>query len=155
MEDFLLNGDMLLFGKLLLALLLGLALGFERTIAGKMAGMRTYALVSMGSCLLVMVSSIVFSQYSFNTGFNPLSVAGGIITGIGFICGGLIIFTDEKLVGLTSSAGMWVAASIGITVGFGLTTLAIFATILTLITFTILWKLEEGIRKLSNENARD
>lgn len=153
--DYFVNADIMLFGKLTLALLLGLCLGFERTIAGKMAGMRTYALVSMGSCLLIIVSSVVFAQYSDNTGFNPLTLAGGIVTGVGFICAGLIIFTDRKLIGLTSSAGMWVAASIGITVGFGLTTLAIFATILTLVTFTILWKLEEVIIRASNEEKRD
>lgn len=153
--DFFLSGDTFLFTRLILALLLGLALGFERTIAGKMAGMRTYALVSMGSCLLIIVGNEVLLQYADASGVDPLRMASGIITGIGFICGGLIIFTEKKLVGLTSSAGMWVAASIGITVGFGLSMLAIFATILTLITFSILWKLEEAIQKVSNEAVRD
>ncbi len=153
--EFFLNGDTILFGKLFLALILGMTLGFERTIAGKMAGMRTYALVSMGSCLLIIVSQSVTASYIESVNFDPLRLAAGIITGIGFICGGLIIFSDNRLTGLTTAAGMWVATAIGIAVGYDLFILAIFATILTLITFTFLWKIEESVRKFSGENARD
>ncbi len=153
--EFFLNGDTILFGKLLLALTLGLALGFERTIAGKMAGMRTYALVAMGSCLLIIVSQSVMASYIGNVNFDPMRLASGIITGIGFICGGLIIFSDKKLTGLTTAAGMWVATAIGIAVGYGLFILAVFATILTLATFTLLFKVEESVREFSGENARD
>lgn len=149
------NGDFLLFEKLLIALLLGLTLGFERTIAGKMAGMRTYALMSMGSCLLIIVSQYVSQQYIGLTNFDPIHLAAAIVTGIGFICGGLIIFTDEKIIGLTTAAGMWVAVAIGIAVGFDLYNIAIFATILTLITFTFFFKIELEIRKLSGEGSRD
>ncbi len=152
--DFL-NGDTVFFGKLLLALVLGLALGFERTIAGKMAGMRTYALVAMGSCLLVIVGESISLDYVGLTNFDPLRLAAGVITGVGFICGGLVVFSDKKLLGLTTAAGMWVATAIGMTVGFGLYTIAIFATILTLITFTLLWKLEEVVRGFSDEDSRD
>lgn len=153
--DPILMGDVVMFGKLILALLLGLVLGFERTIAGKMAGMRTYALVSMGSCLLIIISIAVTSQYIGTTNFDPMRLTAGIITGIGFICGGLVIFTDKKLIGLTTSAGMWLAAGIGIAVGFELYRVAIFATILTLFTFSILWTLESWIQKLSHEGTRD
>ena len=153
--EFFLNNDTILFGKLLLALILGLALGFERTIAGKTAGMRTYALVAMGSCLLIIVSQSVTVSYIGSANFDPLRMAAGIVMGIGFICGGLIVFLDKQLTGLTTAAGMWVATAIGIAVGYGLFTLAIFATILTLVTFTLLFKVEESVRKFSNENARD
>lgn len=152
---FLLEGDMVLMGKLLLALILGLILGFERTIAGKMAGMRTYALVALGSCLLIVVTDLVTKGFIGQTSFDPLRLAAGIVTGVGFICGGIIIFTEQKLQGLTTAAGMWVATSIGIAVGYGLYTIAIFATILTLIVFSLLWKLEEVVQKVSNESARD
>jgi putative Mg2+ transporter-C (MgtC) family protein len=153
--DMLLQGDWLLFEKLFIALLLGLSLGFERTIAGKMAGMRTYALMSMGSCLLIIVSQSVNLSYLGKTNFDPMHLAAAIMTGIGFIGGGLIIFTDNRLVGLTTAAGMWVAVAIGIAVGFDLYNIAIFATILTLITFTLFFKVESEIRKLSEEGSRD
>ena len=154
MENFL-NGDLVLFGKLFISLVLGLAIGVERTMAGKMAGMRTYALVAMGSCLLIIVSISVTGGYLGDTNFDPMRIAAGIVTGVGFICGGLVIFSDKKLIGLTTAAGMWVATGIGIAVGYGLYFVAIFATILTLITFTILWKMEETVRRLSYEIARD
>ena len=147
--------DLLIFGKLALAMLLGLALGFERTIAGKMAGMRTYALMSLGSALLIVVGLQVTSQYVGQTNFDPMRLAAGIVTGIGFICGGLVVFTDKKLIGLTTAAGMWVSVGIGITVGFGLYDIAIFTTILTLVVFSLLWNLEEVIQRVSGESPRD
>jgi len=153
--EFFLNGDTVIFGKLLLALVLGLALGFERTIAGKTAGMRTYALVAMGSSLLVIVAQSVTASYIGSVNFDPMRLAAGIVMGVGFICGGLIVFSDNRLTGLTTAAGMWVATAIGIAVGYGLFSIAIFASILTLFTFTFLWKIEESVRKFSNENARD
>ena len=84
-----------------------------------------------------------------------MRLAAGIVMGVGFICGGLIVFSDNRLTGLTTAAGMWVATAIGIAVGYGLFSIAIFASILTLFTFTFLWKIEESVRKFSNENARD
>ncbi len=153
--EFFLNGDTVIFGKLLLALVLGLALGFERTIAGKTAGMRTYALVAMGSCLLIIVAQSVTAYYIGSVNFDPMRLASGIVMGIGFICGGLIVFSDNRLTGLTTAAGMWVATAIGIAVGYGLFSIAIFASILTLFTFTFLWKIEELVRQFSDENIRD
>ena len=153
--EFFLNGDTVIFGKLLLALVLGLALGFERTIAGKTAGMRTYALVAMGSSLLVIVAQSVTASYIGSVNFDPMRLAAGIVMGVGFICGGLIVFSDNRLTGLTTAAGMWVATAIGIAVGYGLFSIAIFASILTLFTFTFLWKIEELVRRFSDEKIRD
>lgn len=149
------SADLVFFGKLALAMLLGLALGFERTIAGKMAGMRTYALMALGSCLLVIVGLAVNAEYVGKTNFDPMRIAAGIITGVGFICGGLVVFTDKKLIGLTTAAGMWVSVGIGIAVGFGLYDIAIFTTILTLVVFSLLWNLEEVIQRVSGEGPRD
>jgi len=147
--------DLLVFYKLMLATLLGLALGFERTIAGKMAGMRTYALMALGSCLLIIVGLSVDLDYLGKTNFDPMRLAAGIITGVGFICGGLVIFTDKQLLGLTTAAGMWVSVGIGIAVGFGLFNIAIFTTIITLVVFSVLWHLEVFIQKVSKELPRD
>ncbi len=134
------------FFSLILALVLGAALGAERRFAGKTAGMRTYALVSMGSCLFILISRYVIpatSAYSF----DPMRVAAGVIMGIGFLCGGAIYLKDSTVSGLTTAAGLWVAAGIGMAVGYGLTQLAMFATIATLFIFIALWFIENLILK--------
>lgn len=131
-----------LFLQLLLALFLGAFIGVERTFAGKMAGLRTFGLVSMGSCLFAAISVMVGDIYVGSTVFDPLRLSAGVVTGIGFLGGGLIIFRDKKLSGLTTAAGLWVACGIGLAVGFRLFALAIFATILTLFNFTVMWFIE-------------
>ena len=83
-----------LFTQLILAAFLGLLIGTERSIAGKTAGMRTYALVSMGSSLFVIISTAVTAVYLPHTNFDPLRVAAGVVTGIGFI--GVGIWTILK-----------------------------------------------------------
>lgn len=136
-----------LIARLFLALILGGVLGMERTLAGKTAGLRTYGLVSMGSALLVITSQLV-TDYYFSIGvraFDPLRVASQIVVGVGFLGTGLIIFLERehRLSGLTTAAGLWVSAGIGMAVGFQLYGLAIGATALTLFTFTVLWLFEE------------
>ncbi len=136
------------FIQLVVAMLLGAIVGSERTFAGKMAGMRTYALVTFGSCLLIVISKIVTSMYvAPNEADSLLRVLAGIVSGIGFLGAGIIFSRDSHVNGLTTAAGLWIAAAIGIAVGFEAYLLAILATFITLFTFTILWYVEEVIRK--------
>ena len=137
-----------IFTRLLVALLLGMFLGVERAFAGKTAGMRTYALVSMGSALFVITSIIIGEEYIGRTSFDPLRMSSQIITGIGFIGAGLIIFRDKKLSGLTTAAGLWVAAGIGIVVGYGFFDIGIIVSLLTIMIFTIVWYFERIVRML-------
>lgn len=124
------------FILLLVALVLGASLGLERSLAGKTAGLRTFGLVSMGSCLFILIAQFVIPEVdTFN--YDPMRMAAAIVMGIGFLCGGVIIFKDSTLVGLTTAAGLWVAAGIGMAVGYGFLSLAFFATIATLLVFTI------------------
>lgn len=132
--------------KLLVALVFGLLLGVERVWAGKIAGMRTYALVSMGSALFIIISSEIVDLYSSIGGIDPTRIASQIIVGVGFLGTGLIFTKGTKLMGLTTATGLWVAAGIGMAVGFGLYGTAIVATLLTLFTFTVLWSLEQKIK---------
>jgi putative Mg2+ transporter-C (MgtC) family protein len=137
-----------ILNKLLLAIFLGSAIGIERTLANKMAGMRTYAFVSLGSALFIIIGQIISSEYTGIVSLDPLMrLASSIIMGIGFLCGGLIIYHDNKLFGLTTAAGMWVATGIGIAVGFGLYMVAIFSTILTIFVFSTLWDVEQKVQK--------
>ncbi len=138
------------FLRLIIALGLGVIIGLERSIAHKTAGMRTYGLVSLGSCLFIIISQLVVAESSLYT-FDPMRTAAGIIMGIGFLCGGVIIFQNHELTGLTTAAGLWVAAGIGMAVGFGQELLAVFTTALTLAVFTLLWTLEHFITRKKRE----
>ena len=145
--DLLISPDLItLFSQLILAVFLGMLLGTERSIAGKTAGMRTYALVSLGSALFIITSTIATGVYLPLLNFDPLRVAGGIVTGVGFLGAGMIIFRGSKVSGLTTAASLWVSAGIGMAVGFRLYAVAIFTTLLTLVVFTILWAVEQKIK---------
>ena len=135
-----------IFAKLSMALLFGAILGLERVFAHRPAGPRTYALVSMGSALFVIVADLASKHY-FNLGMNPdpLKMVGNIIIGIGFLGAGIIIFKDSVLMGLTTAAGLWLAAGIGIASGFGLYVPAFLATVFTLFIFTVLYYVEVGL----------
>lgn len=138
--------------KLLLAMFLGLLLGAERTKSGKVAGMRTYSLVTFGSCLLTVIASIIGESYAIAGGdhgvINPsLTVMAGIISGIGFLGAGLIIFQGNRLSGLTTAADLWVAMAIGVTVGYGFFAVAIFATLLTFFILYVLWFVERYVKE--------
>ena len=137
------------FLKLSLAMLFGMLIGTERIIAHKTAGMRTYALVSMGAALFVIIADMSVLFYPTLTGYNPSVITAAIVSGIGFLGTGLMIWRDkEHLSGLTSATGLWISAGIGMAVGYGLYELGLIATLLTLFIFVVMWFLEEQIKKL-------
>lgn len=147
MENFFNLGIIDVIIRLTVALLLGLVIGTERVIAHKTAGMRTYALVSMGSALFVATSNEIVRYYIGVNGLNPLMIIAQIVVGVGFIGSGLIFSKESKMMGLTTATGLWVCAGIGMAAGFKLFDIAIVATILTLFVFIVLWFLEEQIKK--------
>ncbi len=112
-------------GQILLAILLGGVLGWQRERIGKSAGPRTYALVSAGSALFTLLS-----VQAFGLG-DPARVAAQIITGIGFLGAGIIIHREGGTVeGLTTAAGLWAVAAIGMAIGVGWQVEAIIVTVL-------------------------
>jgi len=123
--------------NLLIALSLGMLMGFERQKAGKTAGIKTHGLVSMGSALYVIISIIVSELFLESTVFDPLRVASHIIVGVGFIGGGAIFLKEQSINGLTTAANLWVAAGIGMAVGFGLYPLAILVVLMSLFVFLV------------------
>jgi len=142
--------------KLVLAMFLGGILGTERSvIARQAAGTRTFGLVSLGACLFVLVGSYVDTSYIGILNFDPTHMAAAIITGIGFIGGGLIIFRGETLHGITTAAGLWIAAGVGMAVGFGMYAVPIFATILALIMFTGMWYVENRFKHWFVEHSAE
>ena len=131
--------------NLLVAAIMGALLGLERSIAGKHAGMRTYALVSLGSCLFVIIGTLASYQLSFFAGINPLQIAGSIVIGIGFIGSGLALMGGQKQE-ITTAAGIWVAAGIGMASGFGLYLLAVATTLIAVAVFSFFWHIENWVR---------
>jgi putative Mg2+ transporter-C (MgtC) family protein len=134
--------EAILIGRILVAALFGALLGLERSIAGKHAGMRTYALVSLGSAFFVGVSIIGGYQLASFGGINPLQVAANVVLGVGFIGAGLAAFRGDHPVELTTASGLWVAAGIGMACGFGLFTTALAVTVLGILIFSVLAKVE-------------
>lgn len=141
-------GFLLVIAKICLAMLLGLLLGLERVYAHKTAGMRTYALVSVASCFFIIISIALSTGMAlqFVGGFNVAYIPGSIIIGIGFLGAGLIIFKDGHIENLTTAAGLWICAGIGMAVGLGLFREAIFAAVLTLFVMGGLSVVERTIR---------
>jgi putative Mg2+ transporter-C (MgtC) family protein len=114
--------------RVIAATLLGALVGFQRERAGKAAGLRTHMLVSLGTTLLVLACS------GIGMGQDGLSrVVQGIVTGIGFVGAGSILKLNEQIRGLTTAAGLWITAAIGVAVGLGSLGLALIGTVLTLI----------------------
>lgn len=108
-------------GRLLLAVLLGTIVGIERQWHHKTAGLKTNTLVAVGSTAFALVS-----EYGFGAGSNPAQVAAGVVTGIGFIGGGVIMRRAGNVQGINTAATLWATASIGLATGQGFYRLAIF-----------------------------
>ena len=142
------------FVSLFIAMGLGIAIGVERYLAGKTAGVRTYTLVSMGSALFVIISQIITSRFVGQT-FDPMRMAAQIIAAVGFLGVGAIFHKDNQVSGVTTAAGLWVSAGVGMACGFGLYSLALMATLLTLFTFIVLWFIEKQIRKFSRQDDQN
>lgn len=137
----------IMFGKLLLAMVLGAIIGTERAIlARQVAGTRTFGLVALGACLFVIIGNYSDSAYLGVVNFNPAQMASAVVTGIGFLGAGLIIFRGDTVHGITTAAGLWTAAAIGSAVGFGLYAVSFFVTFLTLIMFTGMWYAENRFK---------
>ena len=114
--------------RLALAGVLGGVIGAEREYRGKVAGTRTHLLVALGSALMLLVS-----QHGFGAQGDPGRVAAQIVSGIGFIGAGAIMVDRKSVHGLTTAAGIWVAAGIGMATAAGLYGLAIATTVLALV----------------------
>ncbi|MEP7148956.1 MAG: MgtC/SapB family protein [Acidobacteriota bacterium] len=132
--------------RLVTATLLGAAIGFERQRAGKAAGLRTHILVASGTTVFILACL----GAGIKTNSDGISrVIQGIITGIGFVGAGSILKreTGGNIQGVTTSAGIWMTAAIGVTIGLGGLGLAIMATILTLVILRVtVWFEGQGSR---------
>ena len=133
-------------GQLVLAAFLGALLGIEREAARKTAGMRTFALVALGSALFSIISLHPFLMNGLvASGVNLTYIAAQIVTGVGFIGAGIIFSGKAGVSGITTAAGLWLPAAIGMAGGFGFFLFAVFPNPLPLFFFLVfLW----GLKKL-------
>ena len=147
MMDFLLNPQVRIIFQLLLAAVLGGLVGFEREYQKRAAGLRTNSLVCIGATLFTVISLEAFGSWLDKPGvsFDPSRILAAIVMGVGFIGAGLIIYRRFRIEGLTTAAGIWVVAAIGMAIGVQLYLIAIFTAFLTLAILTVLKLLEEKI----------
>ncbi|MBQ9859584.1 MAG: MgtC/SapB family protein [Clostridia bacterium] len=134
--------------RLLLALLLGGLIGLERGIHGRAAGLRTHVLVSLGSCMTALIGLYIHQELGI--GEQVTRIAAQVISGIGFLGAGTILVKNQSVItGLTTAAGVWCTAAIGIALGYGFYVGAILCSLVVIVTATVLTRLErrqKGIR---------
>ena len=131
--------------KMLLSLALGGAIGYERKRKGQIAGVRTFALISMGATLAMILSIYVPQEYLGLKNGDPARIAAQVITGIGFLGAGAIIQMKGSVRGLTTAAGIWMAAAIGMSGGVGMYVIAVVSTLLILATLILFERYERRI----------
>lgn len=135
--------------NLLGSLILGFMVGYERSYQGRAAGMRTYGLVSMTSCALTVFSG--YSQFWFGGDLNmvmgpdPTRVIQGIVTGIGFLCAGVIMKDGFNISGLSTAASIWMCCAMGILVGVGFYAAGILIAILSILSMSVFSLLEQKL----------
>ncbi|CCV29797.1 TPA: MgtC/SapB family protein [Yersinia enterocolitica] len=135
--------DLLL--RITLAGALGGLIGLERQLRAKDAGLRTHILVGIGSAMFMIVSKYGFEDLLTleHVSFDPSRVAAQVVSGMGFLGAGTIMIQKQMVKGLTTAAGMWVTAAIGLVIGSGLYEIGIYGTMVTLVVLEI-------FRQLSN-----
>jgi putative Mg2+ transporter-C (MgtC) family protein len=151
-EELTLNNEVDLGLRILVAMLLGLALGTEREIRGHPAGIKTMALISVGACMFTALGMLPI----FGKNVDPTRIAAQVVTGVGFLGAGAILRTGADVHGLTTAASIWVAAAVGMTVGFGYYGISIFTTLVVIGMLVALRPIEERfIRRRWNRRHDD
>jgi len=130
--------------RLALSFLFGAVLGLERETHDRPAGLRTFILVSVGSTLVMLVSTGVRGLYPAYIAADPGRIAAQVVTGIGFLGAGTIMREGPFIRGLTTAAGLWVVSAIGLAVGAGFYVIAAAATALAMVSLTLLAAVERS-----------
>lgn len=141
--------EILILKRILLALLLGAIIGFERERAHKVAGLRTHVLVCISSALITLVALYGFADAGAT--FSPSHIIANIILGIGFIGGGTIMRADTKVSGTTTAASLWTVAAVGMSAGAGFAFAAILVTLISYLILTFFWRIETNIAGSNHE----
>lgn len=129
--------------RLIVALLLGAVIGWEREAQRMPAGFRTHALVSLGSAIFTVVSAYAFT----GPGSDPTRIAAQIVSGIGFVGGGAILHYGGTVRGLTTAASLWAVAGVGMAAGAGLFVVAAISAMLIITALEVFQRLEHVLKR--------
>ncbi|KXU04981.1 MgtC/SapB family protein [Streptococcus oralis] len=133
--------------RIILSLVVGTLLGLERGAKAQPAGIRTHSIVCMAACLIMMTNEFV--SYKFGTG-DPTRLGAQVISGVGFLGAGTILITDKKkITGLTTAAGIWASAGLGLAIGVGFYEGAILVALATWAVITAFQPLKSYLQKRS------
>lgn len=135
--------------KLFLSVILGALIGFERENKNRPAGLRTNILVCLGAALVQIISLDTFNQYKGIVNLDPARLGAQVISGIGFLGAGTIIREGASVKGLTTAAGLWVVACIGLAIGNGSYVAGVLSAIFAYLTLRMLKGIEEKVSKKS------
>src|SRR5574344_415711 len=154
----LLKFDYDMFLRIITAVLLGFAIGLERELTNKYAGLRTHLLVCLGSCVFTILSIYAFPMAveSLNPqGYgDPARIAAQILTGIGFIGGGTVLRHGNSVSGLTTAATLWMSASIGMACGTAMYDVALIATLTSVLVLVLVRYFETNVLINSTKNLK-
>lgn len=135
--------------RIFAAVLIGGILGMERGMKNRPAGLRTYMLVCVGACVIMLTNQFIFQ--SAGTG-DPVRMGAQVVSGIGFLGAGTIIVTRRNQIkGLTTAAGLWSAAGVGLALGIGFYEAAIAGTLAVFVVMTLLQKLDNKLHRRSKQ----
>ena len=131
--------------RIVTAFLLGGMLGWEREMKNRAAGLRTYMLVCVGSCVIMLTNQYIFQV--FGTG-DPVRMGAQVVSGIGFLGAGTIVVTRRNQIkGLTTAAGLWTAAAAGLAIGIGFYEVAVVGAVSIIVILTLVHGLDSRIRR--------
>lgn len=133
--------------RLLLATIVGGITGIERERSNKVAGFRTHILVSLGACIASITSLDLFLQFHTISNLDPARLSAQVLSGIGFLGAGTIMKTSNRVVGLTTAAGIWSTACIGIAIGYGYYFLGMVSWLILLIVLYILKFIDSSLKR--------
>jgi putative Mg2+ transporter-C (MgtC) family protein len=137
--------------RLVVALLLGGVIGWERELGRMPAGFRTHALVSLGSAIFTVISAYAFT----GPGSDPTRIAAQIVSGIGFLGGGAILHYGGTVRGLTTAASLWSVAAVGMAAGAGLYVVAAISTVLVIIGLEVFQRVERMVKRRLDIQPRE
>ena len=144
-----------IFVRLLVSALLGVLIGLERESAGKPAGLRTHSLVSLGSCMFMLLAIEGPKVWGLASVVDPTRLAQGVVTGVGFLGAGAIIQSGMSVQGLTTAATIWLVCAVGAAVGGGLWQIAVVGTVMALLVLRGLIFLERAAAKVGRGKDTD
>lgn len=131
------DSNLMFIIRILIALLLGFAIGFERKLRFKEAGIRTHAMVAVGAALFMILSKYAFidqiNEEGGVRGADSARIAAQVVSGVGFLGAGMIMYRKQAVHGLTTAAGIWATAAVGMAIGAGMLIIGVFATALIIL----------------------